>query len=56
MVQSKGVPLKETREQQCAAARKVLAEHGHRDATADDPGAIAQLTVALRNILELLND
>lgn len=33
-------------------ARKVLREHGHADAEPGDPGSIAQLTLALRSLIE----
>ncbi|QIG59091.1 hypothetical protein SEA_RUBYRALPH_83 [Microbacterium phage RubyRalph] len=35
-----------------AHALKVLTEHGARDAQPDDPGSVAQLTLALRSLLE----
>ncbi|QKO02853.1 hypothetical protein SEA_KELCOLE_101 [Microbacterium phage Kelcole] len=33
-------------------SRQVLNEHGHADAMPDDPGSIAQLTVALRSLIK----
>ncbi|WNT44310.1 hypothetical protein SEA_CANDC_100 [Microbacterium phage CandC] len=33
-------------------SRQVLNDHGHADAMPDDPGSIAQLTVALRSLIK----
>ncbi|UOW92847.1 hypothetical protein SEA_ROBINROSE_104 [Microbacterium phage RobinRose] len=33
-------------------SKQVLNEHGHADAMPDDPGSIAQLTVALRSLIK----
>lgn len=42
-----------TRAMDVAEMRRILRVHGHADAKPDDPGSIAQLTVALRAALKL---